>query len=128
LNVCELYERGPVVLALFVEAGSCPGVLSEMEALVPEFPGVGFAAVAVKGERAPLRRLIAARGLRFPVGFDRDGALARLYGVASCPQITLAYPGGIVQSRALLGEPSPGVLRARIAELVGAARARGWRR
>ena len=23
LNVCELYERGPLVLALFVEAGSC---------------------------------------------------------------------------------------------------------
>ena len=27
LNICELYERGPVVLALFVDAGSCPGVL-----------------------------------------------------------------------------------------------------
>ena len=24
LNICELYEQGPVVLALFIDAGSCP--------------------------------------------------------------------------------------------------------
>ena len=52
LNICELYEQGPVVLALFVDAGSCPAVLSDMQALAPSFPGVRFAAVAIKGERA----------------------------------------------------------------------------
>jgi AhpC/TSA family len=127
LNICELYERGPVVLALFVDEGSCPQVLSEMQALVPAFPGVRFAAVSIKGDRGSLRRLARSRGLTLPLGIDEDGALATLYKVLTCPQLTLAYPGGVVQSRALLGRPTPAVLRARVSALLAAARARGWR-
>jgi hypothetical protein len=127
LNVCQLYEQGPVVLALFVDLGSCPAVLSDMEALAPSFPGVRFAAVAIKGDRGSLRKLIRSRGLvHVPVGIDEDGALAALYRVASCPQLTFAYPGGVVQSRALLTRPPPATLRARVQELVADARARGW--
>ena len=51
LNICQLYERGPVVLALFVDAGSCADVLGDMQALAPSFPEVRFAAVAIKGGR-----------------------------------------------------------------------------
>jgi hypothetical protein len=127
LNVCQLYERGPVVLALFVDAGSCAGILGDLQALAPSFPGVAFAAVAIKGERGPLRRLMRARGLSLPVGIDRDGALAGLYKVASCPQVSFAYPGGVVQSRALLNRPALATLRARVSDLVAAARARGRR-
>jgi hypothetical protein len=47
--------------------------------------------------------------------------------VASCPQVTFAYPGGVVQSAALLHRPTRAVLRARLSELVAAARARGWK-
>ncbi len=126
LNVCELYERGPLVLALFVDAGSCPAVLSQLQALVGSFPGVQFAAVAIKGGRPALRGLIRRERLGIPVGIDSDGVLASLYGVATCPQITLAYPGGVVQSRALLGGTSEATLRARVQELEDAARARGW--
>jgi len=127
LNVCELYERGPLVLALFVDSEGCPGVLDDMRALMGSFPGVGFAAVAIGGERAGVRRLIASHGLRFPVGLDRDAAVAQLYKVSSCPQVTFVYPGGAVQSRALSRRPARAVLRARIAQLVAGARARGWR-
>ncbi|MFI5009589.1 MAG: TlpA family protein disulfide reductase [Solirubrobacterales bacterium] len=127
LNVCELYERSPVVLALFVNGGACPAVLDEMQALAPSFPGVRFAAVSIKGERSALRRLVAAHGLRFPVGIDRDGVLTVLYKVSSCPQVNFVYPGGAVQSRALLATPSPAALRARVQALVAGARARGWR-
>jgi hypothetical protein len=127
LNICEQYEKGPVVLALFVDSGSCPAVLSDMQALSPSFPGVRFAAVAIKGQRAQVRKLIAGRGLSMPVGLDSDGALAALYKVASCPQLTLAYPGGTVQSKAILTRPSPATLRVRVSELVAASRARGWR-
>lgn len=127
LNVCQLYEQGPVVLALFVDAGSCAAIVSDLQALAPSFPGVQFAAVAIKDSRGSLRRLVRARGLSLPVGIDSDGALAGLYKVASCPQVSFAYPGGVVQSRALLVRPSPATLRARVAELVAAARARGWR-
>ena len=127
LNVCQLYDAGPVVLALFVDAGSCADILGDMQAIAPSFPGVRFAGVALGGDRTALRRLLRTRGLTIPVGIDRDGALATLYGDASCPQVTLAYPGGVVQSRALLTRPPVSTLRARVSELVAAARARGWR-
>ncbi|HWJ50615.1 MAG TPA: hypothetical protein VNR42_06310 [Solirubrobacteraceae bacterium] len=127
LNICQLDERGPVVLALFVNSGSCAGVLGDMQRLAPSFPGVRFAAVAIKGDRGQLRRLVRSRGLTFPVGIDKDGALVVLYKIASCPQVTFAYPGGVVQSKALLARPPIATLRARIGELVAAARARGWR-
>ncbi len=128
LNVCELYARGPLVLALFVNASSCPGVLSEMQALAGSYPGVSFAAVAIKGERGPLLELIHKQGLTsVQVGFDSDGVLASLYKVASCPQVSFVLPGGVMQSPALLDTPSRQVLNARVASLVAAARARGWR-
>lgn len=127
LNVCQLYERGPLVLALFVDSGSCAAILGDLQALAPSFSGVQFAAVAIKGNRAQLRRLMRSRGLSLPVGIDRDGALAALYKVATCPQVTFAYPGGVVQSRALLSRPPLATLRARVSELLAASRARGWR-
>lgn len=127
LNVCQLYEQGPVVLALFVDGGGCPAVLSHMQALVRSFPGVRFAAVAIEGQRSQLRRLVRSRRLTLPVGLDKDGALATLYKVFSCPQINFAYPGGLVQSKALLQTPTLAALRTRVSELVAASRARGWR-
>jgi hypothetical protein len=127
LNVCELYEGAPLVLALFVDGGSCPDVLSEMQALAPSFPGVRFAAVAIKGDRGKLRKLIHARHLTLPVGIDADAAVAVLYKVATCPQLTFAYPGGEVQSAAILTQPSRSTLRARLNELVADSRARGWK-
>ncbi len=122
LNVCELYEQGPVVLALFVDGGSCTSVLARMQALVGAYPGVRFAAVAVRGERGSLRKLIGRLGISFPVGIDSDGAVADLYKVFTCPQVNFAYRGGVVQARALLGNASPASLRARVSALAVAAR------
>jgi hypothetical protein len=127
LNVCQLYEQGPLVLALFVDAGSCTQVLRDMQALAPAFPRVRFAAVAIKADSGSIRALVRGDGLTFPVGLDRDGILVELYKLASCPQVNFVYPGGIVQSRALLGGVSRATLRARVAALLDTARARGWR-
>jgi hypothetical protein len=127
LNVCQLYEGAPAVLAVFVDGGSCPKVLDEMQALVPSFPGVRFAAVALKGDRGKLRKLIHTHGLTLPLGIDRDGALAALYKVGTCPQLTFVYPGGEAQGHALLNTPSRALLRRRVGELVAGARDRGWR-
>jgi AhpC/TSA family len=125
LNICQLYERGPVVLAVFVDGGSCPQVLSEMQALVTSYPQVSFAGVAIKGETAGVRKVIASKHLTFPVGLDRDGALAALYKVASCPQVTLARRGGEVDGKPLLGTPSASTLRGRVEELVADSRGGG---
>jgi peroxiredoxin len=103
LNICELAERGPVVLAfLATRSGRCVDELDDLERLRRAYPDVEVAAVAVKGDRDDLRRMIRARGWRFPVGYDRDGALANIYGVAVCPQVTLAARGGVVR-KTLIG-------------------------
>jgi hypothetical protein len=127
LNICQLYARGPVVLALFINSGSCAHVLGPLRAVAGEFPGVSFAAVAIKGDRHALRALVRSRAPGIPVGFDRDGALVSLYKMITCPQITFAEPGGVVQSRALLELPSPATLRARVVSLLESARRHGWR-
>jgi hypothetical protein len=126
LNICELYERGPVVLALFFDGGSCARVLDELQQLAPSFPQVGFAAVAVKEDDAPIARLVRSKHLTLPVGIDAEGRLGDLYTMVSCPQITFVYPGGLVQS-AMLSLPSPAALRARVAGLLAASHARGWK-
>jgi hypothetical protein len=121
LNICQLYERGPVVLALFVDSESCPDVLGDMQSLAGSFPGVSFAAVAIRGGTNGVRKLIRSRGLTFPVGLDRDGILAALYKVASCPQVSFIRRGGVVQSRALLSRVPLATLRARVVALAATA-------
>ncbi len=121
LNICQLYEHGPVVLALFVDAGGCTTVLEEMQALVGEFPGVRFAAVAIRAGRTQVRRLVRADRLTLPVGLDEDGGVADRYKVFSCPQLDFIERGGVVQSRALLTNPSLASLRDRVRELVSAS-------
>jgi hypothetical protein len=127
LNVCQLYEEGPVVLALFIDAGSCAQVLDNLQRLAPSFPGVRFAAVSIMGNRARLRALVASNHLSLPVGYDHDGVLASLYEMVACPQVTFIYPGGVAQSHSLLTSPTIATLRSRVSELVAGARGRGWR-
>jgi hypothetical protein len=45
--------------------------------------------------------------------------------VATCPQITFALRGGVVQSKTLLNRPSRATLRARVAALLAASEAQG---
>lgn len=123
LNICQLYEQGPVVLVLFLDDGSCPDVLRGIERLAPSFPRVRFAAVAVKAQAKPIARLVRKLGLGYPVGFDRDGVLGGLYQMQGCAQVTFAEQGGIVQGKPLLEQPSDALLRARIDKLLGASRA-----
>jgi hypothetical protein len=125
LNICQLYEQGPVVLALFIDEGSCQAVLGQMQQLLAQFPSVRFAAVSIKGETAQLRRLINGERLSFPVGIDRDGAVAALYKVSACPQVNFSYAGGTIAQHALLGAPSTATLRSRLQALSAAAAARG---
>jgi hypothetical protein len=122
LNVCQLYEQGPVVLALFVNGSSCTGVLKEMQGLLGAFPHVRFAAVAVKNEHGEVRKLVDKQRLSFPVGYDEEGDLAALYKLATCPQVTFARRGGIVQSKALLGTPTASELRRRVEQLLASER------
>jgi hypothetical protein len=117
LNVCELAEQGPVVLAFFAEpAERCDDQVDVLERVRGRFPDVRFAAVAIRGDRDELRRRVRERGWELPVGHDRDGAVANAYAVAICPMITFAARGGEVTGNAF-GALDERALAARVQEL-----------
>jgi hypothetical protein len=102
LNVCELAERGPVVLAFFAEPSErCDEQIDLIDRIRARHPRVRFAAIAIRGDREDLRRRVRERGWRLPVGHDRDGAVANAYAVAVCPTITFAARGGEIQGTAV---------------------------
>ena len=102
LNVCELAERGPVVLAFLVtRSGRCEEQVDVLDRIAPRHPRVRFAAVSVRGDHEQLRRTVRERGWRLPVGYDHDGAVANLYRVAVCPTVTFADRDGKVARTAL---------------------------
>ena len=97
LNVCDLADRGPLVLAFFAEPiARCVEQIDVLDRLRARFPDVQFAAVATLGDRDELRARVRERGWDLPVGYDHDGAVANAYAVAVCPQITFARRGGEV--------------------------------
>ncbi|MDQ3677265.1 MAG: hypothetical protein M3401_10760 [Actinomycetota bacterium] len=63
----------------------------------------------------------------FDVGWDRDGVLANLYGVAVCPHIVYVRWPGRVHSTSL-GDVVLPELHRRIDAAVAASRRAGWKR
>jgi AhpC/TSA family protein len=128
LNICQLGERSPVVLTLIAgrAGGNCRRQLDLMEGIRSRFPGVAFAAVSIRGDRVDLRRVVQKHHWGFPVGYDRDGAVANLYGVVVCPTLTFAYPGRTNMGTALRFLDRPKLI-ARVTSLVEGSRARGWK-
>ena len=127
LNVCQLSERGPLIVAfLATRGGRCSGALDTLDAVRRRSPGVQLAAISIKGDRGDLRKLVRAHRWTFPVGTDDDGALANLYGVSVCPQTTFTSVGGIVESTEI-GAAKPAVLRRRVAQIVRVSEQRGWK-
>jgi hypothetical protein len=122
LNSCQLAERGPFVLAILATRGAkCARQLDVLERARATHPEVQFAAVAIRGDRGDLRALVQRHGWRFPVAYDRDGILANLLGVAVCPTMTYALPGGVVRE-STVGAVGAAELDRRLAELERAAR------
>ena len=99
VNSCALAEGGPFVLAFMATRGTqCTRELDRLARVGVHHPRVQVAAISIRGNRHDLRALVRQHGWRFPVAWDRDGILANLFGVAVCPQLTYALPGGVVQA------------------------------
>jgi len=127
LNSCALTEDGPTVIGfLFTRGAECTGSFDVMQKLSASTPGVRFAGVIIRGDRDDARKLIRKQGWTFPVGFDQDGAVANVYGIAGCPQVVLAYPGGEVLETVAGRDRAERKLAEHVAALVAAARKRGW--
>ena len=102
LNSCQLTERGPVALAFVAtRSKACDQQVDALERVRRDYPGISFAAVAIRGDRGDLRDVIRRRGWTLPVGWDRDGGVANAYAVAVCPTVTFAYAGGRVEGTSL---------------------------
>lgn len=122
LTSCDLFRGRPAVLVFFT-AGErrCVDQLDTLQRALGERRSIAAAAVAVRGDREELRRLVRDRRWRFPVVQDRDGGLANVYGVAVCPQLTFVLPGGKVSASAV-GVISASDLGRRLDRLQRAAR------
>lgn len=126
IRVCDFFERPLVISFWFGEDGSCVEQQDEVERVHRRYRGrVGFLSLDIRGDRDSLRELIEERGWTMPVGYDRDGAVASLYGVGGCPTFAYVYPGGTLQS-ASIGVLNAGQLGDRVDQLLAAtARAEG---
>lgn len=94
-TVCDAYATRPLVLVFVGSRGKqCVHELDAIQRVAVRYPGIATAAVAIRGDRGDLRDLIRDHGWSFPVAYDRDNAVANLYGVVVCPQITYIRRGG----------------------------------
>jgi hypothetical protein len=117
LNLCRLYAAHPVVLVFTATRGSqCIQQMDIVERLRTRFPEIAFAAVAIRGDRGDLKRLVRNHHWRFPVAYDHDGILANLYGIAVCPQLTFIRRNGRVEDTAV-GLVQPAELTRRVRAL-----------
>jgi len=125
VNSCELGHSSPLVLGFFFTRGAqCGASFDAMQRLARRHPAVHFAGVIVGGDRDDARKLVREHGWTFPIAFDEDGRVSTIYGIAVCPEVVLAYPGGAVRET-LVGKDAD--LAAGVARLEKASRARGWR-
>jgi hypothetical protein len=106
LNVCLISKHKALVLAFFVTgSGGCESEVTALQTLSRQFSSrrVQFAAVAVRTGHKDAAADVRAHHWTIPVAYDADGAIAETYGVAVCPIVELARPGGTVDQR-LIGE------------------------
>lgn len=128
VNSCELSENAPLVLGFYFTRGAeCEGAFDRMQELQADHPGVNFAGVIVRGDRDEAREVVREHGWTFPIGFDRDGAIANVFGVPGCPQAVLTYPGGRVRETVIGRDRAERELGERVAALVATSKKQGWR-
>jgi hypothetical protein len=124
IRVCDLFER-PLVLSFWFskgEEGDCIEQQDVVSEVAADYRGrVGFLSLNVRNDRDTVRDLIRERGWRMQVGYDRDGAVASIYGIGICPTFAYVYPGGTLQD-ASIGRLARGQLSARVERLLAATR------
>jgi hypothetical protein len=123
IRVCDLFDRPLVISFWFTKGDGCAEQQDVVERLYRRYRGrVGFLSLDIRDDRDTLRELIRRHGWTMPVGYDRDGALASLYGVGGCPTFAYVYPGGTLQG-AGIGDLTSGQLGERVERLLAATRA-----
>ena len=123
IRVCDLFDRPLVISFWFSKGDGCIEQQDLVERVYRRYRGqVEFLSLDIRDDRGTLRDLIEQHGWTMPVGFDRDGAVASLYGVGGCPTFAYVYPGGTLQS-AGIGELTESELVDRVDRLLSATAA-----
>lgn len=124
IRVCDSFDRSLVISFWFSRGGDdCTAQQDVVNRVYGRYRGrVNFLSLDVRDDRDTVRELIARRGWRMPVGYDRDGAVAALYRVGGCPTFAYVYPGGTLQD-ASFGELTARQLEARLDGLLQATQA-----
>lgn len=124
IRVCDFFDR-PLVISFWFSkgGGDCVEQQDVVDRVYRRYRGrVGFLSLDIRDDRDTLRDLIRERGWTMPVGYDRDGAVASLYGIGLCPTFAYVFPGGTLQS-ASIGELGPAGLSDRVDQLLAATAA-----
>jgi hypothetical protein len=123
IRVCDFFGKPLVISFWFSEGGGCVDQQDVVDRVYRRYRGrVNFLSLDVRDDRGTVREILAEKGWRMPVGYDRDGAVAALYLVGGCPTFAYAYPGGTLQG-ASAGDLSAPQLEARVRKLLAATRA-----
>lgn len=123
IRVCDLFDRPSVLSFWFSKGGDeCVDQQDAVDRVYARYRGrVRFLSLNVRDDRDEVRELVRERGWRLPVGYDRDGAVARLYRVGGCPTFAYAFPGGTLFD-ASFGSLEEAELGRRVEALLGATR------
>jgi hypothetical protein len=122
IRVCDLFDKPLVISFWFTKGDGCAEQQDVVERLYRRYRGrVGFLSLDIRDGRDTLREAIRRHGWTMPVGYDRDGAVASLYGVGGCPTFAYVYPGGTLQD-ASIGDLSAGRLQEHVTRLLAATR------
>ncbi|HKF83272.1 MAG TPA: hypothetical protein VKB23_09980 [Solirubrobacterales bacterium] len=124
IRVCDFFDRPLVISFWFSKGGSdCVAQQDLVERVFRRYRGrVGFLSLDIRDDRDTVRELISRRGWTMPVGYDRDGAVAGLYGIGLCPTFAYMFPGGTLES-ASVGELTAAQLSDRVDRLLTATAA-----
>jgi len=124
IRVCDFFGRPFVLSFWFTKGGDdCVRQQDLVERAYRRYRGrVGFLSLNIRDDRDTLRELIRQRDWTMPVGYDRDGAVAGLYGVGLCPTLAYVFPGGTLQD-ATIGELTTAQLDKKIDRLLAATAA-----
>jgi hypothetical protein len=125
IRVCDLFDRPLVISFWFTEGDGCVDQQDVVQRVYERYrERVGFLSLDIRDSRDTLRELIRQHGWTMPVGFDRDGAVATLYGVGGCPTFAYVYPGGTLQA-ASIGDLTAAQLSAKVDRLLAATKRAG---
>ena len=124
LRVCDYFDRPLVIVFWFKRGcGTCRPQLDAVERVRRRVPGVHFIGVDVVDSKENARKEVVENGWRFPMAFDRDGAVSQIYGIGGGPTLVFAYPGGITM-KVQLGDLDERELEREARRLLSSSRAR----